>query len=260
MYKAYLIDLDGTAYHGTAVVQETLEFVQKLHQRNIPYLFLTNNSTKTPAMVAKHLSEFGYPVSPEQVYTSAMATAEYIYDENPHAKIFMIGEIGLEQALSDKGLLLVEEGMAADYVAFGLDRDVTYEKLGQACFAIRNGAKYVVTNGDKAIPTERGLMPGNGSLASVITVSTGEEPIVIGKPHSTIMKKALELLGLPATEVAVIGDNYHTDILGGIKEGVPSIFIEGGVSTREEVLAYEHQPTHVLKDLSEWGLEEAMEA
>lgn len=254
MYKGYLIDLDGTAYHGTAVVKETLEFVQKLHERQIPYLFLTNNSTKTPAMVAKHLSEFGYPVSPEQIYTSAMATAEYIYDENPHASVYLVGEIGLKQALTDKGLQLVGLGTEADYVAFGLDRDITYEKLGQACSAVRSGAKYIVTNGDKAIPTERGLMPGNGSLASVVSVSTGVEPVLIGKPHATIMEKALELMGLPPSEVAVIGDNYHTDILGGIHSDIPSIFIEGGVSSREDVLSQRHQPTHLLKDLSEWKL------
>lgn len=256
MYKAYLIDLDGTAYHGTEVVKETLGFVKKLHEKKIPYLFLTNNSTKTPAMVAAHLSEFGYLVTPQQVYTSAMATAEYISDETPGANVYMIGEAGLKEALANKGLTLVEKGTAADYVAIGLDKEITYEKLGEACFGVRNGAKLIVTNGDKAIPTERGLMPGNGSLAAVVSTSTGVEPTFIGKPNATIMKKALKLLGLPASEVAVIGDNYHTDIMGGINEGMPCIFIEGGVSSREEVLSYEKQPTHVLKDLSEWILED----
>ncbi|MCL1948940.1 MAG: TIGR01457 family HAD-type hydrolase [Turicibacter sp.] len=254
MYKAYLIDLDGTAYHGTKVVKETLEFVGKLHQNNIPYLFLTNNSTKTPEMVAHHLEGFGYPVKPEQVYTSAMATAEYIHDEAPTAAVYAIGETGLLEALKAKGLTLLEKGAGADYVAIGLDREITYDKLGEACFGVRKGAKLIVTNGDKALPTENGLMPGNGSLAAVVSVSTGVEPVIIGKPHAPIMEKALELLGFPASEVAVIGDNYHTDILGGLNQGVPSIFIEGGVSTREEVEFQFHPPTHILKDLSEWDI------
>lgn len=252
MYKGYLIDLDGTAYHGTKVVKETLEFVKALHEKQISYLFLTNNSTKTPQMVADVLSDLGYPVTEQQVYTPSMATAQYIYDENPNAKVYMIGEIGLETALVEKGLTITSEN--PDYVVIGLDRDINYEKLGLACLAIRNGATFISTNGDVAIPTERGLLPGNGALTSVISVSTGVDPIFIGKPERIIMEKALELINLPAAEVAMIGDNYFTDILAGINANVPTIYIEGGVSTREEVMSYDTQPTHVLKDLTEFTI------
>ena len=253
MYSAYLIDLDGTAYHGTQVVPQTLEFVKELAKRGIPYLFLTNNTTKTPEMVAGHLQAFGYPATAAHVYTPSLAAAEYIADESPNAAVFMIGEAGLREALSEKGLPIVGTGADADYVVIGLDREITYEKLAQACFGVRKGARYLVTNGDKALPTERGLMPGNGAIASVVTTSTGIEPTFIGKPHAIIMKKALEYLGKPAGEVAIIGDNYHTDILSGINTGVASIFIEGGVTSREEVLTYPKQPTHLFKDLSEWS-------
>ena len=252
MYKGYLIDLDGTAYHGTKVVEETLQFVQALHEKNIPYLFLTNNSTKTPQMVADTLSDLGYPVTKEHVYTPSMATAQYIYDQNPQAKVYMIGEVGLETALVEKGLTITSE--APDYVVIGLDREITYEKLSLACLAIRNGAKFISTNGDVAIPTERGLLPGNGALTSVITVSTGVEPTFIGKPERIIMEEALKLIQLPAQDVAMIGDNYFTDILAGIHANMPTIYIEGGVSKREDVMNYDTPPTHVLKDLTEFSI------
>src|SRR5690625_1397309 len=119
MYKGYFIDLDGTAYRGKEVILETLEFVKKLYDREIPYLFLTNNSTKTPQMVVEALRSFGYPVTEEQIYTSSLATAQYVYDRNPNARIYMIGEIGLRSALTEKGLTLVEQGEEADYVVFG---------------------------------------------------------------------------------------------------------------------------------------------
>ena len=252
MYKGYLIDLDGTAYHGTRVINETLSFVKKLNAQGIPYLFLTNNSTKTPEMVAELLKEIGYPVTEEQVYTPSLATAQYIYDENPQAKVFMIGEIGLEKALLEKGLTITDN--QPDYVVIGLDREINYEKLSLACLAIRNGATFISTNGDIAIPTERGLLPGNGALTSVLTVATGVNPIFIGKPERIIMEKALELVGLDALEVAMIGDNYFTDILAGIHAGMPTIYIEGGVSTRDEVMNYDTPPTHILKDLTEWSI------
>ena len=251
-YKGYLIDLDGTAYRGTELIPETLTFVKSLHEAKIPYLFLTNNSTKTPAMAAEILTNFGYPVTDSQVYTSSLATAAYIYEQNPHAKIFMIGEIGLKMAIEEKGFDLVEHGVEADYVVMGLDRAITYEKLTQACIGVRNGAKFVVTNEDRALPTERGFIPGNGAMASVVATSTGVEPIYIGKPNATIMNFALAELGLVASEVAMVGDNYHTDILAGIKSGLPTIFIEGGVSNRADVLGYDAQPTHLLKNLTEF--------
>ncbi len=253
MYKGYLIDLDGTAYHGTKVVKETLAFVKTLHEKNIPYLFLTNNSTKTPQMVADTLKDLGYPVTKQQVYTPSLATAQYIYDENPTAKVYMIGEIGLETALREKGFMLTSEN--PDYVVIGLDREINYEKLGLACLAIRKGATFISTNGDVAIPTERGLLPGNGALTSVLSVSTGVAPIFIGKPERIIMEKALELINLQAKDVAMIGDNYFTDILAGIHANIPTIYIEGGVSTREEVTGYDIPPTHILKDLTEFIIE-----
>lgn len=254
MYKGYLIDLDGTAYRGTEVINETLEFVEKLQARGVPYLFLTNNTTKTPEMVAEVLRTFGYPVTENQVYTPSITTAQYIYDKSPGAKVYMIGERGLRVALEERGLQIMDCGEDADYVVSGLDRDINYEKYTQACIGINNGARFIVTNGDRAIPTESGLRPGNGALASVISVCTGVEPIWIGKPHKFIMDKALELIGLPKTEVAMIGDNYLTDILAGINAGIPTIYIEGGVSSREEILSYAARPTHILKDLSQFEI------
>jgi len=254
MYKGYIIDLDGTAYHGTQGVAETLQFVKSLAANNIPYLFLTNNTTKTPQMVAQTLTHFGYPVTASQIYTPSLATAQYIEEQCPQAKVYLIGEIGLQNALLEKGLTLVERGEVADYVVIGLDRDINYEKYVQACLAIYQGATFIVTNGDRAVPTERGLMPGNGSLAAVISTATKVEPIIVGKPHAIIMDKALALLGLPKNEIAMIGDNYFTDILAGIRAGIATIYIEGGVSTREEVLSYEVRPTHVLKSLAEFNL------
>lgn len=203
-------------------------------------------------MVADTLSDLGYPVTKEQVYTPSMATAQYIYDQNPQAKVYMIGEVGLETALVEKGLTITSE--APDYVVIGLDREITYEKLSLACLAIRNGAKFISTNGDVAIPTERGLLPGNGALTSVITVSTGVEPTFIGKPERIIMEEALKLIQLPAQDVAMIGDNYFTDILAGIHANMPTIYIEGGVSKREDVMNYDTPPTHVLKDLTEFSI------
>lgn len=249
-YKGYLIDLDGTMYRGTEPIEEAVTFVKKLQERNLPYLFVTNNSSKTPDQVAEHLTQFDVPVTKEQVFTTSMATAAFISQEKKDASVYVIGGEGIRQALTEKGMELVTE--SPDYVVVGLDRDITYEKLALGCLAVRGGAKFISTNGDIAIPTERGLLPGNGSLTSVIAVSTQTDPIFIGKPEAVIMEQALEVLGLPKEEVAMIGDNYDTDITAGINVGMDTVIVHTGVTTKEVLGTMQKQPTFSIPSLSEW--------
>lgn len=157
-YKGYLIDLDGTMYKGTEKIEEAGQFVQKLNELNIPYLFVTNNSSRTPKQVAEKLVSFDIPATEEQVFTTSMATANYIAEQKKDASVYVIGEEGIKQAIEEKGLMFGQED--ADFVVVGIDRDITYEKFAVGAIAIRQGAQFVSTNGDIAIPTEEGFSPG----------------------------------------------------------------------------------------------------
>lgn len=249
-YKGYLIDLDGTMYRGIELIQEAADFVKKLKAENIPYLFVTNNSSRTPAQVAEKLRGFSIPAEEEQVFTTSQATANYIQDLKHDASIYVIGEEGLHTAIAEKGFQLAEEH--ADYVVVGIDRAINYEKLATACLAVRNGATFISTNGDVALPTERGLLPGNGSITSVITVSTKTNPIFIGKPESIIMEQALAVIGTKKEETLMVGDNYDTDIMAGINAGMDTLLVHTGVTKKEHLTAYAVQPTYVVDSLDEW--------
>jgi len=253
-YRGFLIDLDGTVYRGTEIIEEAVTFVKELERRNLPYLFVTNNSTKHPAKVAETLVEMGVPANADHVFTTSMATANFIYDEKTDAKVYVIGEEGIRYSLKEKGFEIVEQN--ADYVVIGLDRSITYEKLVGATLNVRNGAKFIATNGDAALVTERGLLPGNGSLVSVVTVATGVQPIFIGKPESIIMEQALEVLGTSKEETLMIGDNYHTDILAGINAGMDSLLVHTGVTMKEHLKDIEVQPTYAISSLAEWVFDE----
>jgi 4-nitrophenyl phosphatase len=249
-YKGYLVDLDGTMYKGTKQIRGASEFVQHLKSKNIPFLFLTNNSSRTVEQISEKLNGLGVMAQPDQVYTSSLATAEYIRSEQEGARVFVIGEEGLFHAIKHEGLEPVEDN--ADYVVIGIDRDINYEKFAKACLQIRAGATLISTNRDIAIPTERGMVPGNGALTSVISVSTGVDPIFVGKPEPMIMKRALKRLGFAATEVLMVGDNYNTDIMAGMKAGIDTLMIETGLSTFDEIKDFEHQPTYKCDDLFHW--------
>ncbi|MGG4409784.1 TIGR01457 family HAD-type hydrolase [Niallia taxi] len=251
-YKGYLIDLDGTMYKGTEVIEEAAAFVKRLIKLEIPYLYVTNNSTKTPEQVAQKLRDFGIPAKKKEVFTSAMAAAGYIYEQNKDASVYMIGEEGLRYALHEKGIHIITDSEGADFVVAGMDQQITYEKLAQACLAVRSGAKYIITNGDTALPTERGLLPGNGALTSVITVSTQTTPLNMGKPEAIIVEQALKLLGIGKEDAIMVGDNYHTDIMAGLNAGMDTLLVHSGVTTLEHLATYENKPTYSVNSLSEW--------
>ncbi|MCO7176046.1 TIGR01457 family HAD-type hydrolase [Sporolactobacillus kofuensis] len=249
-YDAFLLDLDGTVYRGKEEIPEAVAFVKTLKRKGLRYLFVTNNSTRTKEAVADQLSGFGIPCTPDDVLTTSMATASYIKAQKPDAKVLYIGEQGLKQAMEQADLHY--EDRNPDYVAFGMDRQITYEKYSKACLAIRSGAKFVSTNPDVALPNEQGLVPGNGALTSVITVSTGVQPVFIGKPEPIIIELALQKIGTTKQRTLMIGDNYDTDIMAGINSGIDTLIVHTGVTSEEALRTKPIQPTYSLKSLSEW--------
>ena len=202
-YQGYLIDLDGTMYMGTERIPEAADFIRKLNELNIPYLFVTNNSTRTPAQVAEKLRSFSIPAEEEQVFTTSMATANYIYEQKKDATVYLIGEEGLKAAMDEKGFAY--GGEHADYVVIGLDREISYEKAGcrlscrpQRCGIYFHECRYCSSD-------RKRFYARNGSLTSVISVSTQTEPVFIGKPEPIIMEQALKVLGTDKEHTIMVG-------------------------------------------------------
>lgn len=249
-YKGYLIDLDGTLYRGDQVIPGALEFVSWLSENKIPYLFLTNNSTRSPKWVAEKLRRFGFPAEAEQVYTSSLACARYLEEKEEVKSVYIVGEEGLYQAITDAGFVLTDN--QPDAVVVGLDRAFTYEKMKKAFLGIQAGALFIGTNADRALPTEDGLWPGSGSLAMGIAAAAGRNPRFIGKPEPVMMRYALEKLGCKKEEVLVIGDNLQTDILAGVRGGMDTLLVYTGITTPEMAKRSEIQATYAVDDLTCW--------
>ncbi|MDR9854092.1 TIGR01457 family HAD-type hydrolase [Paenibacillus sp. VCA1] len=233
--KALLIDLDGTLYHGKHRIPGADELIRTLKQQGVPYLFVTNNSSRTAEGVASHLIGMGIPAEPGDVCTSSLAAAEYIAGESPGASVAMLGEEGLREALLDAGLHIVDEN--PQYVVQGIDRSFTYESLAQAVQWIRAGAAYVLTNPDLLLPSDHGLVPGAGSLAASIRAASGAEPVVIGKPSGHLIKYATDRLGISPGEATMVGDNMRTDIAAGAAAGCRTILVLTGLTTEENLEA-----------------------
>ncbi|SFS62074.1 TIGR01457 family HAD-type hydrolase [Paenibacillus sp. BC26] len=227
--RGLLIDLDGTMYHGGIMIPGADALIAALRRLDIPFLFVTNNSSATPEAFADRLSAMGIQTNPSEVCTSAQGAAAYIAERQPGARVHVIGEHGLRTALQDAGLLLVDE--EPDIVVQGIDKQLTYDKVARAVTFIRGGASYILTNPDLLVPAEHGLVPGAGSIGAMLRAASGVEPIVIGKPSAILMDFALQRLGLHASETWMIGDNPATDIAAAQAADCPSILVLTGLAT-----------------------------
>ncbi|WP_194841538.1 TIGR01457 family HAD-type hydrolase [Sporosarcina obsidiansis] len=249
-YKAYCFDLDGTIYRGKEPITEAVDFVTRRQEEGYETYFITNNAALTRAAQQKKLAGFGVKTDVEHIMNSAIALARYCKQYYAGATVMMIGEEGLEEALEAEQITITSEN--PDVVLMGLDRQITYGKLAEACLAIRNGAHFLGTNQDVKFPTERGLVPGNGSFLHLMEVATETKPIVVGKPEPHMLQFIQQQGEYGKDEMILIGDNYDTDILAGIRYGIDTAYVATGVTPVEEVLTKELQPTYVLSSLAEW--------
>lgn len=250
-YKAYCFDLDGTVYRGDKPIEEAVEFIQRLRRQGINPFFVTNNASKTPEQLLEKLKSYGIETSKSQIMTSAIAASIFIEEKYPNARVYMIGETGLREALLERNIRLVDDD--ADIFVMGIDRDITYEKLARACIEVRKGAKFIATNSDLVFPTERGLIPGNGSFAALIEAATGMDALFIGKPHAHMLEAIMVKNGFSKEEMVMIGDNYTTDILAGINFGIDTVHVNTGVTPAEQVRAESAGPTYYLESLADWN-------
>ena len=214
---------------------------------------MTNNATRTPEEVVSYLWDIcQIETTAEHVYTSGLAAVDYIARNHPESKTYVVGEAALIAQMEEARLELTRDVAQIDLVLQALDREATYESLTIASRAIRNGATFIVTNPDTNIPTEVGLVPGSGSLTAFLERSTQQDPLIIGKPYEHIMDGAVERLGFDKSEVAMIGDNYNTDILAGINYGMDTILTLTGFTQREDLENVHAQPSYIITNMNEW--------
>ncbi len=251
-YNAYCLDLDGTIYRGKEVVEEAVEFVLRLQQKDIEPFFVTNNASMTQQQLNAKLAGFGISAQPTRIISSAVAAAKYIKRWHPGKTVYMIGSDGLDQALHKEGIAQVEA--SADIVLIGLDRTLTYDKLATACLEVRKGAVFLSTNQDLAFPSEKGFLPANGAITKLVSASTGIEPIFIGKPEIHMLEAIQLESGFEKSEMVMIGDNYDTDIQAGIRFGIDTIHVNTGISSTAVVQGKAQPPTYTIENLGCWEL------
>jgi glycerol-1-phosphatase len=247
-YDCLLIDLDGTVFRGHRATDGAVQTLDEVHSRK---LFVTNNASRSADEVAAHLRDLGFTASSDDVVTSAQSAAHLLSGElAPDSPVLIVGTDSLANEIAAVGLRPVrsyDDNPVA--VVQGLSMTIGWPDLAEAALAIRAGALWVAANVDPTLPTERGLLPGNGSLVAALRAATGAEPKVAGKPAPTLLNDAVARGEYRAP--LVIGDRLDTDIEGANAAEFPSLMVLTGVSSaRDAVYAIPAQrPTYIGHDL-----------
>lgn len=254
--RGVLFDMDGVIYVGTQLLPGVQEMFDYLENSGRKWLCVTNNASRTPAQFVEKLTGMGVRARPEQILGSAEAAASWLAEQIqnsgwPKGKVIIVGQDGLKAALKQHHLEMTINPAEATYAIAGINFELTYEELANVALAIRNGARFIGTNSDPSYPSERGLLPGAGSILALLTTATGVEPTVIGKPNPGMYHQAVRRLGLQPHQVMMVGDRYDTDISGALKMGLATTGILTGVSTRHDFESAPKPPHIIAKDLVE---------
>lgn len=249
MRKGFLIDMDGVIYRGNELIPGADAFIAELQHRQIPFLFLTNNSQRTRRDVVTRLARMGIAVEERHVFTCAMATARFLARQKAGGTAYVIGEGGLLHALHRNGFSIVDQD--ADYVVVGEGRSVTLEMLEVATRLILAGAKLIATNLDPNCPTKAGLRPGAGATIAFLETATGVRALNIGKPSPLMMRAARKELKLAACETFMIGDTMETDVLGGVQMGYHTILALSGGTRRDDLNRFAYQPDLIVDSVAD---------
>ena len=234
-------------YRGSDAIPAAVEAVRAVRAAGRSVVFMTNNATRTPDEVATFLRELGFDASPQEVTTSAIATAAML-SSRAGTGAYVIGERGLREALTSVGVEVLDgDPEHADLVVVGLDRGLTYAKLKRAALLVQRGAELVASNPDRTFPQPDGLWPGAGSLLAALEAATDATPTIVGKPHPSLFEAARDRAGV--REPLVVGDRLDTDIAGANALGWDSLLVLTGVTTPDDLASAADKPTYVSPDL-----------
>jgi NagD protein len=245
----YLVDMDGVLVSGRTLIPGADKFLQSIKEREAEYLVLTNNPLYSPRDLSHRLQTIGLDVPVERIFTSAMATAQFLQSQKPNGSAFVIGESGLTTAIHDVGYIMTD--VSPDYVVLGETQSYNIELITKAVRLVSEGSRFIATNPDPAGVSEAGIVPACGAMAALIERATGVSPFFVGKPNPLMMRTALNYLGVHTENTIMVGDRMETDILSGVESGLETMLVLTGVTRREEVSRYPYQPTYIVDSVAD---------
>ncbi|MCW2583652.1 MAG: nagD [Klenkia sp.] len=247
--ECWLTDMDGVLVHEGQALPGAADFLRRLVDRERRFLVLTNNSIFTPRDLAARLHRSGLEVPEEAIWTSALATADFLASQLPGGSAYVVGEAGLTTALHEAGYTITDT--EPDYVVLGETRTYSFEAITRAIRLVEAGARFIATNPDVTGPSPEGSLPATGSVAALITKATGAEPYFVGKPNPMMFRSALNRIDGHSESTTMVGDRMDTDIVAGIEAGLETVLVLTGSTRASDVSRFPFRPSRVLDSIAD---------
>jgi arabinose operon protein AraL len=252
LFRGYVFDLDGTVYLGDSLLPTAGETITRLRGLGCRTVFLSNNPTHPPEDYAAKLTRLGLPTDLPDILVSTQVMVRFLQERMPGARLLVLGEAPLVRALTDGGFEVVEEAARTDAVIASFDRTFAYPKLQAAFDAIRAGARFFATNGDRYCPVPGGGQPDAASVIAAVEACTGVAcEAVVGKPSRHTSEAILAMLDLPPGECLITGDRLETDVRMGLDAGMAAAITLTGATTQAMVAESSIVPTYVIDRLAD---------
>lgn len=247
--SCWLTDMDGVLVREERAIPGASDFIDALQHHGRRFLVLTNNSIFTARDLRARLLASGIDVPEDAIWTSALATAQFLADQAPGGSAYVIGEAGLTSALHNIGFILTES--APDYVVLGETRTYSFEAITKAIRLVEKGARFIATNPDVTGPSPEGSLPATGSVAALISEATGIKPYYVGKPNPLMMRSALNRIDAHSESTVMVGDRMDTDVIAGIEAGLRTILVLSGSTRSEQVTKFPYRPTRIVDSIAD---------
>ncbi len=264
--ELFVLDMDGTFYLDTDILDGALDFLDAVTKRGKKYIFFTNNSSTSSELYIKKLAGMNCHITPDQIMTSGDVMIRFLNSNYPGKSVFLLGTEPLTESFEKGGINLFKPEIAEnegfvpvdtknipDIVVVGFDKTLTYEKLTNACTYIRNGALFLATHLDINCPMKGGFIIDCGAICGAITLSTGKEPKYVGKPFRETVDMIVDATGVPREKITFVGDRLYTDVATGVKNGARGVLVLTGEATLDDIPKSDVKPDAVYSGIKEMG-------
>lgn len=247
--RAILCDIDGVLTVSWKALPGAPEALSRLRATGLPLALVTNTTSATRSTVAERLSDAGFAVDPEEVYTAPRAAARYLADHRPEARCLLVNHGEIDEDLT--GVALTDASDANVVLTGGAGSQITYGLLDRAFEALTRGAGLVAMHRNFAWQTAAGLRLDMGAFIAGLEQAAAVSATVVGKPSAAFFETVLVAMGASPTEAVMIGDDIDADVLGAQASGIRGVLVRTGKFREDELTRARGRPDHVVDSVAD---------
>jgi NagD protein len=247
--ECWLIDMDGVLVHEERAIPGASDFIGALSRSGRRFQVMTNNSIFTPRDLRARLLRSGIDIPEDAIWTSALATAQFLDSQRANGSAYVIGEAGLTTALHEVGYVMSDRD--PDYVVLGETRTYSFSSITTAIRLLDGGARFIATIPVPTGPSREGSLPATGAVAAMITRASGAAPYFVGKPNPLMMRSALNRIEAHSETTVIVGDRMDTDVVSGLEAGLRTVLVLSGSTKSDQVGRYPYLPTKVVDSVAD---------